>query len=162
MNRNQHPLKNIVRRLAIVTAIATPLLADAAEGPAAKFAGECSACHVAYPARFLPAKTWTRLMSSLDKHFGSDASLDEQTRREIESYLAANAGGREDPQSMRITDTRWFRREHTEEMDPAVFKSPKVKSASNCGACHLGVARGDYSEHNVRIPGRSFRHEDDD
>ena len=38
---------------------------------------ECSACHFAFPAAMLPSASWTRLMSSLESHFGEDASLDE-------------------------------------------------------------------------------------
>jgi cytochrome c553 len=136
-------------------------LAAAPDAGAEKWAAECSGCHVAYPARFLPAATWTRLMAGLDKHFGSDASVDPESNREIGRYLVANAAGSrsrsDDPASLRISDTRWFRHKHSEEMDPAIFKSPLVKSASNCGACHQGVARADYSEHNVRIPGQAGR-----
>ena len=37
---------------------------------------ECSACHLAFPAAMLPSTSWSRLMSSLESHFGEDASLD--------------------------------------------------------------------------------------
>ena len=40
---------------------------------------ECSACHLAFPAAMLPSTSWTRLMSSLESHFGEDASLDEES-----------------------------------------------------------------------------------
>ncbi len=52
---------------------------------------ECSACHMAYPAALLPARSWTALMADLPNHFGEDASLDEASRGQIESYLVANA-----------------------------------------------------------------------
>jgi hypothetical protein len=161
-------------KLAIVVlaaALAGPALAVAPDAGATKWANECGSCHVAYPAKFLPAATWTRLMAGLEKHFGSDASVDPQTNHEISNYLVGNAGSRwrsDDPKSLRISDTGWFRDKHSEEMDPAVFKDPLVKSASNCGACHLGVAKGDYSEHNIRVPGQGNRnhegnrHHDDD
>ena len=48
-----------------------------------KYAQECSACHVAYPAGFLPAASWQRVMAGLGKHYGTDASLDEASVREI-------------------------------------------------------------------------------
>jgi cytochrome c553 len=154
--------------LAAALAAAAPAFAAtgtaAADTPAAKWAGECGGCHVAYPAKFLPAAAWTKVMAGLDKHFGSDASLDPATAKAITGYLTANAGSGkhgENPPSLRISDTRWFQREHSEEMDPAIFKSPLVKSASNCGACHLGVAQGDYSERNIRIPGQGNRRHDD-
>jgi hypothetical protein len=140
--------------LALAAAAATPAFA-ATETAATKWANECGGCHVAYPAKYLPAVTWTKIMSGLDKHFGSDASLDAQTAKEIGGYLTANAGSGkrgENPASLRISDTRWFQREHSEEMDPAIFKSPQVKSVANCGACHTAAAKGDYSERGIRIP----------
>jgi hypothetical protein len=162
--------ETIVRPLLLPFAAAA-LLAGAAQAapaapasPADQWATECGSCHVPYPARFLPATTWTRLMSGLDKHFGANASLDSQTAKTIADYLGANAAGRkrtEDPTTMRISDTRWFRHEHSEDLDPAVFKSPQVKSAANCEACHLGAAKGDFSEHNVRIPGQGARRHED-
>jgi cytochrome c553 len=154
-------IKSIV--LALATVVAMPAFA-AADSAATKWATECGSCHVAYPAKFLPAVSWTKIMTGLDKHFGSDASLDPATNKAIAGYLTANAGSGkhgENPASLRISNTSWFQREHNEEMDPAIFKSPLVKSASNCGACHLGVAKGDYSERNIRIPGQGNRRHDD-
>jgi nitrate/TMAO reductase-like tetraheme cytochrome c subunit len=136
----------------------------ATETAATKWANECGSCHVAYPAKFLPAATWTKIMTGLDKHFGSDASLDPATNKAIAGYLTANAGSGkhgESPASLRISDTRWFQREHSEEMDPGIFKSPLVKSVANCGACHTAAAKGDYSERSIRIPGQGNRRHDD-
>ena len=94
-------------------------------------------------------------MSGLDKHFGSDASLDPAAAREIGAFLEKNAGGRRYEASakpiLRITETRWFRHEH-DEVSERVWKNPKVKSAANCAACHIQAESGNYSEHNIRIP----------
>ena len=121
----------------------------------AKWATECSACHVAYPARYLPAESWRAIMSGLNKHFGSDASLDPATTREITAYLEKNASTRRHKVSgkpvLRITETRWFRSEHRE-VAARHWTSPKVKSRSNCGACHTTADKGDFSERHVRIP----------
>jgi cytochrome c553 len=121
----------------------------------AKWKAECGACHVAYPPNLLPAESWRALMSGLDKHFGSDASLDAPAAREITDYLVQNAGGKKfaswgKPQ-LRITETRWFRHEH-DEVSQRDWDNPKVKSPANCTACHGQAENGDYSEHNVRIP----------
>jgi len=115
---------------------------------------ECGSCHVAYPPRLLPANTWKQVMSGLDKHFGSDASLDKKTADHISAFLERNAGRERasaKPGSLRITDTRWFIHEH-DEVSARVWLSPKVKSPSNCEACHVGAANGNFSEHSVRIP----------
>ncbi|MGB9094111.1 MAG: diheme cytochrome c [Gallionella sp.] len=121
----------------------------------AKWATECSACHVAYPARYLPAESWRAIMAGLDKHFGSNASLDPATAQEITAYLVKNAGtGRHDASGkpvLRITETRWFRSEHRE-VAARHWNNPKVKSRANCGACHTTADKGDFSERHVRFP----------
>jgi hypothetical protein len=116
---------------------------------------ECGACHVAYPPRMLPAESWRAVMSGLDKHFGSDASLDKATAREIGDFLEKNAGrSRRDSTGkplLRITETRWFIHEH-DEISDRTWKNPKVKSPANCTACHPGAENGNFNEHNIRIP----------
>jgi len=81
--------------------------------------------------------------------------MEAKATEEIGAFLAANAARGKRAQragnQIRITETPWFRHEH-DEVAPAVWKSPKVKSAANCAACHLGAESGDYSEHNVRMP----------
>jgi nitrate/TMAO reductase-like tetraheme cytochrome c subunit len=94
-------------------------------------------------------------MSGLDKHFGTDASLDAATAAEILLFLENNASQRkpdlaQKPQ-LRITETRWFISKH-DEVSGRTWKNPKVKSAANCAACHTQAESGDYSERNIRIP----------
>ncbi len=114
---------------------------------------ECGECHVAYPPRMLPAESWRAVMLGLDKHFGSDASLDKATAREVGDFLEKNAGRsrREAPPLLRITETRWFIHEH-DEISDRTWKNPKVKTPANCVACHTGAEIGNFSEHNIRIP----------
>jgi hypothetical protein len=93
-------------------------------------------------------------MGDLSNHFGTDASVDATTAKEIQGYLEANAGrvrGNDARPSLRITETRWFRREH-DEVPAAVWKNPAVKSAANCGACHTRAERGDFGERSLRVP----------
>lgn len=116
---------------------------------------ECGACHLAYPPQMLPASSWRALMSGLDKHFGTDASLDSRLAAEIAAFLERNAPAQATKPSgkpvLRITETRWFRREH-EKVPASKWKDPQVKSAANCVACHGGAEDGDYSEHNLKVP----------
>jgi Dihaem cytochrome c len=116
---------------------------------------ECGACHVAFPPRLLPAESWRALMSGLDKHFGSDASLDAKSAQEITAFLETHAGRNRRASSgkpiLRITETRWFKREH-DEVSARTWKNPKVKSPANCAACHIHAESGKYSEHDIRIP----------
>lgn len=121
----------------------------------AKWKTECSACHVAYPAKLLPAESWKAMMLGLDKHFGSDASLDPVTSAEITAFLETNAGRSREASNakppLRITETGWFKREH-DEVPAATWKSPKVKSAANCAACHTRADNGDFNENSLRLP----------
>lgn len=119
----------------------------------ATWQAECGSCHVAYPPSLLPAESWRAVMAGLDKHFGVDASVDAKTAAEIGAFLERNAGrGRSATKPvLRITETAWFRHEH-DEIGAAVWKSPKVKSPSNCAACHHGAEQGNFSEHDVRVP----------
>ncbi len=119
---------------------------------------ECGSCHVAFPPQLLSATGWKRVMGGLGKHFGDDASLDPATAATISAYLETNAGSdrRFGTDTLRISETSWFRREH-DEVPASVWKLPQTKSAANCAACHTGAAQGDYSEHSVRLPVASRR-----
>lgn len=120
-----------------------------------KYQQECAACHLAYPPDMLPAASWQRLMNNLPDHFGTDASLDPASVRELSKWLASNAGtgkrASEVPPQDRITRSRWFIHEH-DEVPAAAWKLAAVKSASNCAACHTQSQQGDFRERNVRIP----------
>jgi len=72
----------------------------------AKFQQECAPCHIAYSPGLLPAESWRKVMSGLDKHFGSDASLDEQDNKEITAFLVNNASNR---WSASTSSARWRR-----------------------------------------------------
>ncbi len=120
-----------------------------------KFQQECSTCHIAYAPGLLPAESWRKVMNGLNKHFGSDASLDAQDNKEITAFLVGNASNRWSAPTapLKITETAWFKRKHDgHEISPAVWKNPKVKSPANCAACHPQAERGDFSERNIRIP----------
>ena len=116
---------------------------------------ECAACHTAYPPAMLPARSWQRIMSGLDQHFGTDASLDAATVTQLGQWLQTNAGTykrvNEEPPQDRITRSAWFERKHRG-IDAAVWKHASVKSAANCAACHTGANQGQYDDDNLRFP----------
>ena len=163
-------LRGIVLAIAastMLTAQAAPLLPGAAahaidvasaSGPRLPAAvdgawkRECGSCHVAYPPGLLPANGWRALMRGLDRHFGTDASVDAPTAAAITAFLETHAGRDvAGPPILRITETPRFLRKH-DEIAPAVFRSPKVGTAANCAACHRDAANGRFGEHDVRIP----------
>lgn len=152
--------KNLVALAALgvlALSFSSAALADRsyAVAPNAKYQQECAACHVAYPPGLLPAASWQRIMGNLGKHFGTDASLDDATAREITAWLKANEGsgkrGGEAAVQDRITLTSWFVRKH-DEVSASTWKRASIGSASNCAACHADAALGNFNEHQVRIP----------
>lgn len=125
--------------------------------PLPKYQQECAACHLAYPPGMLPAASWQRMMGALKQHYGTDASLDDASVREISHWLRANAGTykrvSEPPPQDRITKAAWFLREHRAgEVAPEVWKRASVGSRSNCAACHTRAAQGSFSERDIKIP----------
>ena len=135
------------------------VIASGPKGPPATNAAwksECGSCHVAYPPRLLPAASWRAIIAGLERHFDADATIDAPTAAAIEAFLVANAGRDRSPRPtaepiLRITETRWFGHEH-DEVIPTTWQSPAVKSAANCGACHLRADSGRFSEREIRVP----------
>ncbi|MFM7024796.1 MAG: diheme cytochrome c [Limnohabitans sp.] len=119
------------------------------------YTAECASCHTAYPPGMLPARSWQRIMNGLEQHYGTDASLDAATVQQLSGWLQAHAGTykrvAEEPPQDRITRSAWFVRKH-DEVQPAVWTLPSVKSAANCAACHTGADQGDYDDDNLRMP----------
>ena len=125
------------------------------------FQTECGGCHLPFPPALLTAPDWQRVMAKLDKHYGDNASLDEKTRRELEDFLVRNASGRSrmagegDPP--RLTATSWFKREHRK-VPPALWRDARVKSASNCTACHSRAEQGSYRGREIALPELREKH----
>jgi hypothetical protein len=116
---------------------------------------ECASCHMAYPPGLLGQQNWQNIMSSLDKHFGTDASLDAKTQTEITQWLIKNAAIRQKYSTLapenRVTQSVWFVREHRE-INAEVWLRDSIKSRSNCMACHLDAIKGIFNDDNIRIP----------
>lgn len=147
--------KPLAALLACVFAVPVATLADDVfPGTNTKWKAECGSCHAAYPPQLLPADSWQRLMKGLDRHFGTDASMDAASIAEIGAFLekyAGNKRGIAGETTLRVTETAWFQREHRK-IEAATWKHPKVRNASNCAACHTNAESGDYRERGIRIP----------
>ena len=153
------PLLRPAAVLLALASAASAALADSRAMPADSmlpaYRQECAACHMAYPPGMLPAASWTRMLSGLDQHYGSDASLDPALVRQIGTWLEAHASTykrvREQPPQDRITRSVWFERKH-HELNAAVWQRTAVGSRANCMACHTRADRGDFDDDRVRIP----------
>jgi mono/diheme cytochrome c family protein len=153
------PIRQTLFGLSAALCIASTAMADdhrATKVPLLRqYQQECSGCHVAYPPGMLPAASWQRLINNLPRHYGTDASLDPATVKQLDTWLAAHAGTykrvREVPPEDRISRSAWFTRKH-DEVSASTWKLPAVKSAANCSACHTRADQGEFNEHDVRIP----------
>lgn len=163
-------------------AVASSVMADdddrGRRGPDVKpvtnalYKNECASCHMAFQPGFLPARSWKKMMSGLEDHFGDNAELEESDRQAIETYLMANAADKvterrsrkfmnsiRDSTPLRITEVRYFVGKH-DEVPKRMLKHEKIGSLSNCMACHTRADTGSYAEREIRIPGVG-RWEDD-
>jgi len=151
-----------IRALLAASLGLVPMVAALADGGRAMpirvppaYTQECASCHVAYPPGMLPARSWQRVMSGLERHYGADASLDATTVQQLDAWLQARAGTykrvSEEPPQDRITRSAWFERKHRK-VEPTVWQLPSVKSAANCASCHAGADQGRFDDDKLRMP----------
>lgn len=126
---------------------------------------ECGACHFAYQPELLPKRSWVKMMSNLENHFNTDASLEKADVKAIEEYLTKNSGEtsrykhyrkiinsiRADEIPLRISETAYFIKEHRE-IPKRLIEQKEVKSISNCNLCHKKADKGNYGERGINIP----------
>lgn len=119
---------------------------------------ECSSCHLAFSAGWLPQASWKKIVDGLPNHFGDDARLPDERRAQVEAALLAGAGdaktGRSSPfiksvtgeeAPLRLTETMGFQRKH-KKFKPGTATMARVKSLANCQACHPKAAEGIFED----------------
>lgn len=126
---------------------------------------ECSSCHSLYHPNLLPARSWSKMMSSLDKHFGDVATVTPAVNKDILNFLLANSAEKAtnarsqkilasipaNVTPLRISETPYIEKKH-KEIKSDVFKRSKIGSKGNCFACHTTAEQGYFSEKTVIIP----------
>jgi mono/diheme cytochrome c family protein len=122
---------------------------------------ECASCHMVYPPGLLVSKNWQRILSNLDKHYSTDASVSPQDLALIEPYFLNNASKRPERHISttdlpRLTTTPWFERKHGK-LPKGVFTHAAIKSPTNCAACHTQAEKGGFSENQIKVPGYESR-----
>lgn len=139
-----------------------PQISPATRNIGSKYVEECGSCHMAYPAQLLPVPSWVAILTNLDDHFGENAEVDQNTRMALQQYLTQMSGvyGSRGFQRnvngdipLRITELPYFIRKHDEIPSRYIRGNDKVRSLSQCNACHRGAERGNFDEDNVAIPG---------
>src|SRR5574344_1429256 len=135
---------------------------------------ECGNCHFAYPAGLLPSSSWNKMMSNLDKHFGDDATVDEETFQTLVSYLNENSAeksmnykrSRKIVENLNgtipdsISKIPYIKKKH-KEIKENVITQKEVKGLFNCTACHKNAEKGIFSEEDVNIPNYGKWEKDD-
>lgn len=134
----------------------------------AQYGKECGTCHFAYLPGLLPARSWTHIMGRLDRHFGENVTLPAATRDRILDYLTKNAadvvpyeGSKTIMERIKPTMTPrrfWevplFKEMHTVMLEVISTKHKvKVKTLTNCNACHQKAAEGSFGNDTLYIPG---------
>lgn len=130
--------------------------------PYETYRAACGECHHAHHPSLREKSAWRALVAGLSSHFGEDATLDEETAKEITRYLeandaatfdteAANMIGHAKPSAGRITETEYWKKRH-HNLEPALFDRKDIGSRANCDACHEDAASGRFDDHAIRLP----------
>ena len=104
-------------------------------------------------------------MAGLSDHFGDDASIDDATKNEIETFLVKYAAesSREEASlkfirsinkgnpPARITDIPYWKEKH-KPINQAIYQRSSIKSRINCVACHKLAEYGSFEDNDIRIP----------
>ncbi len=111
---------------------------------------QCGDCHMVFPSRMLPSRSWAAILSTMDDHFGEDAAIPKKDLDVIRNFLTSHAADSPDatvrerhylgallPEStpLRITGTPWWNQMHAD-FDFDGVRHSQVKSPANCLACH--------------------------
>lgn len=111
---------------------------------------ECGDCHMAFPPETLPRARWESIINNLENHFGENAALPPNLVTEILDFHVQRASDvsnvraamkwRASGNFARIIDAPRFLKKHGS-CQPGVWTHEKVRSKSNCLACHTDMQR---------------------
>lgn len=101
-------------------------------------------------------------MSELENHFGDDASLDEEDRQNILTFLVNNSAENSTKEAsvkimnsikkediIAITQTNFWKNEH-KDISQNIFKHEDIKSKANCKACHTDIEKGLIEDEKIK------------
>jgi len=120
------------------------------------FAKECNECHNLYSPTFMSKPMWEIALEDEKSHFKKDLREDVPHFESIKKYILANSAETSDTEisqgiikstkgkvKYRITKTRYWRDIHIH-IARSVYKKEKIKSKSNCKACHKNFGTTNY------------------
>ncbi|WP_276881918.1 diheme cytochrome c [Campylobacter cuniculorum] len=126
---------------------------------------ECTSCHFSYSPAMLPANSWNYMMDNLSNHYGTDASLDEESVRSLKEYLQAHSSENSNSKRSRkitaslepnvlytsITQIPYLQKKHRK-IEKNLIMQKEVKSLARCAACHKDADKGIFDDKTVNIP----------
>jgi hypothetical protein len=123
------------------------------------YKNECGDCHIAYPPMLLPSKSWQKLMSGLEDHFGENAELDVKTVSTVLGYLDQHALETEsgsivphwqevipDVPPIRITELQIFVDDHKEPYRLLGDSALEPGFFAPCSDCHKEAGDGIFNK----------------
>ncbi len=131
----------------------------------AQWREECGSCHMVFHPSLLPARSWQKMMAEQDKHFGTDLALDAAASKVLLAFMVNNAAEKSateaalkingsikpDAFPLRITETQYWADKHRD-IAESDWRLARVKSKTNCAACHLDAEAGTFEDAAMHIP----------
>lgn len=158
-------MKRIIPALALLMSI--PASAEgfrAQHTYPADYRNECGSCHDPFPPGMLNRSDWREVMAALDRHYGTDASIDAPAAKAaVAAWLERNAGQKRDAggNPPRFSETVWFKREH-KGVTKESLKRLGVDTPVYCKGCHLASGQEPrHSENAISTAGQDRHYEDD-
>lgn len=130
---------------------------------------ECGSCHFPYSPGLLPARSWELHMSRLEKHFGETVNLPPATLGAVRKYLTENAADKspydgsvafmeriKERTPYRLLEVPTMREMHRIILEVIDRRAKiKVRTLTNCIACHTFADEGSFGINEMRVPGLS-------
>jgi hypothetical protein len=123
------------------------------------YKNECGSCHIAYPPLLLASKSWQKLMSGLEDHFGENAEMDAETASHILDYLGKHSletesgsvvshwqGAIPDDAPIRITELPVFLEDHKEPYRLLGDSAEEPGFFAPCRDCHKEAEDGIFGK----------------
>ena len=138
----------------------------AALEPSNAYQQACASCHMLYAPSMLPARSWQKMMSNLNNHFGDNAEVTAVVNAEVMAYLKRNAAENDKRRYAKsmlgllkdeetpdyISDTKYFKLMHDAVKPRMVLGNPDVRSFARCEACHSQAQQGKFNRIEAIIP----------
>ena len=114
------------------------------------------------PPTCLAKKSWEVMMSDVENRFGDDASIDDESNKNILAYLVKNSAETSSMESswnflnsigdkdiIAMSDTIFWKETH-KDIDKKLYNHKDIKNKANCKACHSDIEKGLIEDENIK------------